>query len=71
MPALISLSLLGNIFSTAFRRGVQKMLPFLILLIGILFVLRGMNLGIPYLSPKMDPPQKQKTEQLQKPKCCD
>ena len=70
IPALLSLSLLGNVISLTFRRGVQKLLPFFILLIGILFVLRGMNLGIPYISPKMDPQSKHKTEQLQKPACC-
>jgi uncharacterized protein len=70
IPALLALSLLGNIISTAFRRRVQKIIPFLIILIGVLFVLRGMNLGIPYISPKMDHKQ-DKTEQLQKPKCCD
>jgi hypothetical protein len=71
IPALLALSLLGNVFSMSFRRGMQQLLPFLIILIGILFVLRGMNLGIPYLSPKMEPYQKQKTEQFQKPKCCE
>ena len=70
IPALLTLSLLGNVFSMAFRRNVQRLLPFLIILIGVLFVLRGMNLGIPYISPKMEQHQKQKTEQLQKPKCC-
>ena len=70
VPAMFTLALLGNVISMAFRRRVQKLIPFLILLIGMLFVLRGMNLGIPYVSPKMDQDQKQKTEQLQKPKCC-
>ncbi|MCX6268608.1 MAG: sulfite exporter TauE/SafE family protein [Bacteroidetes bacterium] len=70
IPALLALSMLGNVISMAFRRRMQQLIPFMIILIGILFVLRGMNLGIPYLSPKMDQTQKQKTEQLQKPKCC-
>ncbi len=70
LPALLAVSLLGNAIGMAFRRKIQKLIPFLILLIGILFVLRGMNLGIAYISPKMEPYQKQKTEQLQKPKCC-
>ena len=70
LPALLALSLLGNVISMAFRRRMQKLIPFMIILIGILFVLRGMNLGIPYISPKMDQPQKHKTEQLQKPECC-
>jgi len=70
IPALLSLSLLGNFISIAFRRSIRKVIPFLIILIGVLFVLRGMNLGIPFISPKMEQHQHQKTEKLQKPKCC-
>ncbi|MEI7898485.1 MAG: sulfite exporter TauE/SafE family protein [bacterium] len=70
LPALLGLSLLGNLISLTFRRKVQKFIPYFIIIIGILFILRGMNLGIPYISPKMEQHQKQKTEQLQKPKCC-
>ncbi len=70
IPAMLALSLLGNMISMTFRRRVQKVIPFMIILIGILFILRGMNLGIPHLSPKMDQQSKQKTEHLQKPKCC-
>lgn len=70
IPALLALSILGNVFSMAFRRGVQRIIPYMIILIGILFVLRGMNLGIPYISPKMEQQTKPKTEQLQKPECC-
>ena len=69
MPALLVVSMAGNIISMTVRRRVQQLIPFLIILIGVLFVLRGMNLGIPYISPKME--QQHKTEQLQKPKCCD
>ena len=69
LPALLMVSLLGNAIGMAFRRGVKKLVPFLILIIGVLFVLRGMNLGIPYISPKMDK-QQHKTEELQKPTCC-
>ena len=70
IPALLALSYVGNFISMTFRRRIRKVIPFLIILIGVLFVLRGMNLGIPYVSPKMEKYQKQKTEKLQKPKCC-
>lgn len=70
IPALLALSLLGNAFGSILRKRMQGVIPFLILLIGVLFVLRGMNLGIPFISPKMEPPAKQKTEEFQKPKCC-
>jgi uncharacterized protein len=71
IPALLIISLLGNIFSQSFRRSIRKIIPFLVILIGALFIIRGMNLGIPYLSPKMDQHKSQhKTEELQKPECC-
>lgn len=31
---------------------IKKMIPIFVVLIGILFILRGMGLGIPYVSPK-------------------
>ncbi len=34
------------------RLRIQKIIPVLVILIGILFIIRGMGLGIPYLSPK-------------------
>lgn len=34
-----------------FRMGVQRMLPILLLIFGILMVIRGLGLDIPYLSP--------------------
>lgn len=37
--------------SGSLRQGIRKVIPILILLIGVLFVLRGMGLDIPYLSP--------------------
>ena len=71
IPALLMISLAGNIFSQALRSSIRKVIPFLIILIGVLFILRGMNLGIPYISPKMDQQQEHhKTEELQKPECC-
>lgn len=46
------------IFSKGFLRPakVQKirvLIPYFIVVLGIVFVLRGMNLGVPYLSPKI------------------
>jgi uncharacterized protein len=55
-PALMALTLAGNIVSLPFRNRIRKILPWLIILIGLLFILRGMNLGIKYVSPKMEKP---------------
>jgi hypothetical protein len=33
------------------RNKIQKIIPYAMTLIGVLFVLRGLGLGIPYISP--------------------
>lgn len=50
-PLLAVLTLLGNVVSVSFKSKINKMIPLVIVLIGLLFILRGMNLGIPYISP--------------------
>ena len=55
----IGISLLGN----AFRNKFRTIAPYGTLIIGILFVLRGLNLGIPYVSPHFE-------EKTKKMECC-
>ncbi len=64
IPVMLSIPLLGNFISLNFRKTVRKIIPFVIIAIGVMFILRGLNLGIPYLSPKIE--QGQVT-----PKCCE
>jgi uncharacterized protein len=52
IPALLVVSLLGNVISLNFRRKLRMVIPTFVLMLGLLFILRGMNLGIPYISPK-------------------
>lgn len=42
---------LGNFLSLNLRNHIQKAIPFFVILIGVLFILRGLGLGIPYISP--------------------
>lgn len=42
----------GNFLTQKARRHIQKAIPALVILIGLLFIIRGLGLGIPYLSPK-------------------
>ncbi len=58
IPMLLAISLAGNMMSMTIRKKVNKVIPVLIVVVGILFILRGLSLGIPYLSPP-----KQKIEQ--------
>lgn len=54
LPVMLSVSLAGNLISGSFRNKIRKFIPVFIVLIGILFMLRGMNLGIKYISPKLN-----------------
>lgn len=58
IPMLLTISLAGNMMGQAIRNKMNKLIPILVVVVGILFVLRGLSLGIPYLSPP-----KQKIEQ--------
>lgn len=51
LPMLLLLSLIGNVVSGSFKSKINKMIPYVIVIIGVLFILRGMNLGIPFISP--------------------
>ena len=58
IPMMLSISLVGNVMSLAVRNKINKFIPVLVVIVGIFFILRGLSLGIPYLSPP-----KQKIEQ--------
>ncbi len=51
LPLLVVISMLGNIVSQTIRKQITKVVPAVVILIGIIFILRGLSLGIPYLSP--------------------
>jgi len=51
IPMMLSISLVGNVISLAVRKRINRIIPYLIVIIGLIFILRGLSLGIPYLSP--------------------
>ena len=42
---------LGNFVSLKVRNKINKLIPYAVVLVGVLFILRGLNLGIKFLSP--------------------
>ena len=54
IPIMLSISMAGNVISRKLRERVNKLVPPFIFLLGVLFILRGLSLGIPYISPKTD-----------------
>lgn len=54
LPAMFAISYFGSIINLTTRNAIKKMLPYGIAIVGILLILRGMNLNIPYVSPFFD-----------------
>lgn len=52
-PIMLILSLSGKMISFRMRNKIQKAVPYIVVFIALLFILRGLSLGIPYLSPKI------------------
>ncbi len=52
IPLMTLAVYVGNFLNGKIRLRVQKAIPVFIIIIGLLFILRGMGLGIPYISPK-------------------
>jgi len=51
IPLMTSAIYLGKFINTKVKQRIQKAIPVFVVFIGILFILRGLGLGIPYLSP--------------------
>lgn len=54
IPVMLAVSLAGTMISLKLRIFVNKLAPYVIVLLGVLFILRGLSLGIPYVSPKAE-----------------
>ncbi len=66
IPMLLSISIAGNILSTAVRGKINRLIPVLVVVVGIFFILRGLSLGIPYLSPPREKIEKKFEKSLEK-----
>lgn len=51
VPLMSSVVYLNSILTVPFRNKIQKIIPYVGVIIGVLFILRGLGLGIPYVSP--------------------
>ena len=53
LPLMLTISLAGNMVSLSFRKTLGKLTPYVMIFFATLLILRGLNLGIPYISPKL------------------
>lgn len=54
IPLMFLTVLFGNFISLEWRQKILKILPIITLILGILFILRGLELNIPYISPSKE-----------------
>lgn len=52
-PLMISLMVFGRFISVSFRTKMRKLVPVFVVITAVVLLLRGLNLGIPYLSPQL------------------
>ncbi|GGF29520.1 sulfite exporter TauE/SafE family protein [Echinicola rosea] len=53
LPLLFLLMVGSDVFSPMWRQRLFKMMPYFAVLIGVLFIFRGLGLGIHFLSPEL------------------
>lgn len=54
LPAMMMVAYAGQVMRPELRFSFRKAIPYFITVMGILLVLRGLNLGIPFISPHFE-----------------
>ncbi len=54
IPVMLAVSLAGSMISLNLRIFIYQLSPYVIVLLVVLIILRGLSLGIPYISPKAE-----------------
>lgn len=54
LPVMLGTSLIGSAININLRQKLTRLLPALSVVLAVIFILRGLNLGIPYISPKLE-----------------
>ncbi|MHB1049841.1 MAG: sulfite exporter TauE/SafE family protein [Bacteroidota bacterium] len=70
IPALVAVSLTGKLLSVKYRSILTKAIPVFSIILALILILRGMNLGIPMISPKVTTTTTQ-TETQTDVDCCE
>ncbi len=71
IPALLAATLLPSVIRFPSWFSVRKLIPVITICFAILFLLRGLNLGIPYVSPAMHTNTQSVTnDTTETPDCC-
>ncbi len=53
IPLMFFAVLVGNQIGVNWRHKLERIIPLIIIIVGVLFILRGLNLDIPFISPAL------------------
>jgi len=54
LPAMMAITIVRDSISIRFREKIRRAIPVFIVVMAVLLILRGLNLGIPYVSPSVE-----------------
>ena len=54
LPVMWSVTFFGNYIGVSFRQKIRKAYPVFMILVACMLIVRGLGLGIPYVSPAID-----------------
>jgi hypothetical protein len=52
VPAMLAITAFGQFINIRYRNAIHKSVPYLVSIMAVLLIVRGLNLGIPMLSPQ-------------------
>lgn len=55
LPAMAGVTWFSHLINLSLRNKMRRMIPVVVSIMGVLLILRGLNLGIPYVSPVLVP----------------
>lgn len=54
VPIMYAVAFLGQFISLKFRNHIRHAMPFVVSIMAVMLIVRGLNLGIPYVSPEFE-----------------
>lgn len=64
VPIMYAVAFLGQFITLKYRNHIRHAMPFVVSVMAVLLIVRGLNLGIPYLSPQFE-------KESNKVSCCE
>lgn len=54
VPIMYAVAFLGQFITIKYRNHIRQAMPYVVSVMAVLLIIRGLNLGIPYLSPQFE-----------------